>query len=126
MLPKLCFNLLFKGRVSTVQRVYPEWVGFYPLPKCRIRRANPQVQDLCKHPSFPQTSHKHQLKGPHKFVDWESIPPTQGATQVVDWVVWTRGEAKGAVGPDRLFSAPQTCRVRCSPEALKYSHAKGM
>ena len=24
-----------------LQRVYPEWVGFYPLPKCPLTRANP-------------------------------------------------------------------------------------
>ena len=37
-----------------------EWVGFYPLPKCPPRRATPWVQDLCKHPSFPQTLHKQK------------------------------------------------------------------
>ena len=34
-------------------------VGSAPL-KCPLRRANPWVQDLCKHPSFPQTVHKQK------------------------------------------------------------------
>ena len=35
-----------------LQQIYPEKVGFYPLPKCPLRRANPWAQDLCKHPSI--------------------------------------------------------------------------
>ena len=50
----------------------------------------------CVNPSVPQPLHKHQLKGPHKFVNREPISPTQGTTQFVDCLVWTRGEAKGA------------------------------
>ena len=38
-------------RAPLLRRIYPEWVHFYPLTKCPLRRANPWVQDLCKRPS---------------------------------------------------------------------------
>ena len=41
-----------------------------------------------------KTSAYTQLKGPQKFVDCESVSPTQGATQFVDCLVWIWGEAK--------------------------------
>ena len=36
--------------LRTFAAAYPEWVGFYPITKCPLRRANPCVHDLCKHP----------------------------------------------------------------------------
>ena len=38
-------------RALLLRQVYPEWVGFYPITEFPLRRANPWVQDLCKHPS---------------------------------------------------------------------------
>ena len=35
-----------------------------------------------------------QPQVPHKFVVFESISPTQGATRFVDCLVWIQGEAK--------------------------------
>ena len=41
-----------RGGVSAPRApLYPEWVGFPPLPNCPRRRPNPWVQDPCKHPS---------------------------------------------------------------------------
>ena len=35
-------------------------LGFYPLLKCPLRTANPWVQHVCKHPSFPQILHEQK------------------------------------------------------------------
>ena len=66
----------FYGRFSRKALAFPT------SQNAPLRRANPWVPELYKHPSFPLTLHKHQLKGPHKFVDWGSISLTPGATQI--------------------------------------------
>ena len=61
-------------RALLLRRVYPEWVGFYPLTKCPLRRANSWVQDLCKHPSilpYPAPP-KEKI---HKMAPREQPPP---------------------------------------------------
>ena len=58
-----------------LRQVHPEWVGFYPLPKCPLTRANPWLHDLCKHPSFPYTfffAIRHSVRSPSV---WDTIPP---------------------------------------------------
>ena len=57
-----------------LRRICPEWVGFYPITKCPLRRANPWVQDLCKHHSvFPyRVPPKAKI---HKMAPWEEPPP---------------------------------------------------
>ena len=60
-----------KQAAASKQRT--EWVGFYPLPKCPLRRANPWVQDLCKHPNllmkvFNPYNSKVQVSEPEFFL----------------------------------------------------------
>ena len=60
-----------------LRRVYREQVGFYPLPKCALRRANPWVQDLCKCPSVLPYPVPPKVKI-HKMAPWEQAPPYFG------------------------------------------------
>ena len=74
------------------RRVYPDWVGFYPITKCPLRRASHWVQDLWKHHSiFPylvppkvkrwplRRNHHSNLESPCWIVDFPyPCPNTRG------------------------------------------------
>ena len=62
---------------TTVIGGYPEWVGFYPITKCPLRRGGHSVQDLCKHPSVLPYPSPPQVKM-HKMAPWEQPPPWFG------------------------------------------------
>ena len=64
---------------ATFTAGYQEWVGFYPITKCPLRRANPWVQDLCKHPSVLPYPSPPKVKI-HKMAPWEQPPPYFGVS----------------------------------------------
>ena len=61
-------------RALLLRRVYLERVGFHPLPKFPLIRANSWVQDLCKHPSILPCLAPPKVKL-HKMGPWEQPPP---------------------------------------------------
>ena len=69
-------------RTPLLWRDYPDWIGFYPLTKQPLRRANPWVQDLCKHPSVlsylasPKEMPEVKI---HKMAPWSNHHPSLGS-----------------------------------------------
>ena len=68
------------GNICTTFTVGLPGMGWLlPLPKCPLRRANPWVQDLCKHASVLPYPVPPKVNT-HRMAPWEQPPPQLGVS----------------------------------------------